>query len=309
MEEIKVNYTPAKFEIIDREGVEQAIKAVAAKYANYLPTAETLTADRKTLAELRKVKESLETERKKQKATIMTPYKELETWLKGAAGPLDAAINGLKNGIDAIEETERENRQLIIMEIIELKSQENELDARLFTEYAREWSAKKGNFTATGNASKNLLDSINFVLEQELRRQQEAAEARKQIAAAAFDNNISDTPYINMLANGRSVGDVLTVMLEEVAKREAEAKRIAEEATERATQQLAQDFGYNDTPREQNAPQAKTKPKEEAQLYEYRLNIDMIFYSTEEKDRFKETMDAAGFAYSHNSFKRFKKQD
>ena len=76
MNEIKVVVQDAIISIEEQAKVEQQVNEIAKKFSNYLPTADTLPADRATRAELRKVTktQSMQTKDKELEAGMRNNY-------------------------------------------------------------------------------------------------------------------------------------------------------------------------------------------------------------------------------------------
>lgn len=161
---------------------------------------------------------------------------------------------------------------------------------------------------------KGTLDSISFAVEQERLKQEEIAKNKNTISNFAFMSNISDTPYLRMLDEGREISYILEIMNEDIVKeksrQEVEQKR-RDEAEEKAKAerqelvnvQLEKDFGCadqsDDNPSYINAlehDEYQSKDEEPAvRAVKYRATIEIEFDSIKEKDNWKEIMESNGF--------------
>lgn len=321
MSEISVAFEPAKIEVLDREKFEEQINNIAEANSNRVVTAETLKDDKSTRAELRKLYKSLNDEKIRIKKEYNKPLSEFETWFKKAVAVLDKAISQIDDGVKEVEFKQKEERKEIVRaELLEL-TKDLELDSRIFEVMVEDW-AKASNFNDY-KPKKTLQDSMSYAVEQERLKQEEIKKNKKNISNFAFMSGISDTPYIRMYDDGKEVSEIIEIMNEDIAKeknrKEAEeAQRKVEEQKrqELVNQQLEKDFnGQVEQPQvQEKVPKEQVLPEEVETTSEtveskkhYRATIEIEFESIEEKDRWKQCMQANGFGdFKAISFEKIK---
>lgn len=230
MNEIKVVVQDAIISIEEQAKVEQQVNEIAKKFSNYLPTADTLPADRATRAELRKVTKSLDDKRKEIKKDFNKPLKEFEEWVKKASKPLADAIDAIDKGIKEIEENERLIRLSAIEAAFKSLAEQSRLDHRIFAQNYENYN-KAANFTANKKLKKGILDEIAVAVDYELQKQQGRKNDIASISELAFERNLATAPYIRDLDAGKNLNEIISDMLNDASKRdEAQAKREAEQA-------------------------------------------------------------------------------
>ena len=321
MSEISVAFEPAKIEVLDREKFEEQINNIAEANSNRVVTAETLKDDKSTRAELRKLYKSLNDEKIRIKKEYNKPLSEFEIWFKKAVSVLDKAISQIDDGVKEVEFKQKEERKEIVRaELLEL-TKDLELDSRIFEVMVEDW-AKASNFNDY-KPKKTLQDSMSYAVELERLKQEEIKKNKKNISNFAFMSGISDTPYIRMYDDGKEVSEILEIMNEDIAKEKArkeaeEAQRKAEEQKrqELVNQQLEKDFNgqveqpqvQEEVPTEQVLPEEVETPSKPAESKKhYRATIEIEFDSIEEKDRWKQCMQANGFGdFKAISFEKIK---
>ena len=230
MNEIVVTVQDAIISIEEREKVEQQVNEIAKKFKNYLPSADTLPADRATRAELRKVTKGLDDKRKEIKKDFNKPLSEFEAWVKKASKPLIDAIDAIDKGIKEIEENERQNRISVIDVAFKEKAKLAGLDYRLFVEKYDNYN-KATNFNQHKQLKKGVLDDIETVIDCELQKQQGRKNDISSISEIALERSLTAEPYIRELDNGKGLNEILQDMLRDAkAQDEARAKREAEQS-------------------------------------------------------------------------------
>ncbi|MBS7578381.1 MULTISPECIES: DUF1351 domain-containing protein [unclassified Enterococcus] len=240
MNEIKVNFKPSIIQIEERDQVEKNINELVKKYKGYEVTADTLTGDRKIRASLNKVLKGIDDKRKEIKNEFNQPLEEFQEWVKKASAPLNDVVANISKGIKELEEHEKELRYSAIKAEFERLATEAELDPRIF-EIKQEW-LKAGNFLKDYKLKKELLDVLIFEVDKEKQRVEEFKKASIAISSMAFDNNLSDSPYLSMLKNGQELTEIITIINSDIQREkikqeaEDECKRIEQEQAELAKQ-------------------------------------------------------------------------
>ena len=265
MNEIKVVVQDAIISIEEQTKVEQQINEIAKKFKNYLPTADTLPADRATRAELRKVTKSLDDKRKEIKKDFNKPLSEFEAWVKKASKPLIDAIDAIDKGIKEIEENERQIRISVIDVTFKEKAKLAGLDYRLFVEKYNSYN-KATNFNQHKQLKKGVLDDIETVIDYELQKQQGRKNDISSISEIALERSLTAEPYIRELDNGKGLNEILQDMLRDAkAQDEARAKREAEQAKRDAEMaQRASEFEAQRLQNSFNVPEDVTEQPKQA---------------------------------------------
>lgn len=265
MNEITVTVQNAIINIEEREKVEQQVNEIAKKFKNYLPSADTLPADRATRAELRKVTKGLDDKRKEIKKDFNKPLSEFEAWVKKASKPLIDAIDAIDKGIKEIEENERQIRISVIDVAFKEKAKLAGLDYRLFVEKYDNYN-KATNFNQHKQLKKGVLDDIETVIDYELQKQQGRKNDIASISEIALERSLTAEPYIRELDNGKGLNEILQDMLRDAkAQDEARAKREAEQAKRDAEMaQRASEFEAQRLQNSFNVPEDVTEQPKQA---------------------------------------------
>ena len=336
MEEIKVDYTPAKIEIIDRENFEKNINAVVTKYKDYIITEDTFSDGKKDRAELNKFIKSLDDNRKEIKKQYNAPLNEFETWFKLAVEPLKKVITKIDDGIKNVENQRREKMKVSVRAELDRLAKEVGLDGRIFE--AKYEYLKVANFTDKFEIKKVLQDELEYAVEKELQIQQKYAADKQAITELAFENNTNANPYIRKLDEGVDLAVIINLLTADIkAEKEAQEQReranaererkLQEQAQELATKKLEKDFGVGDVaeglqdgsvkiiagcnPGENlaSATEEYYKQIEEEQKtqqvnspYPARLTISVDFDDEEQKEFFKSFLNDNGFMWKVKEF-------
>lgn len=306
MEEIKVNYTPAVIQIDDRTGFENYIVEVAKKYDGYIVTAETFKQDKAVRADLNRLIKQIDDNRKTVKRDFNQPLNEFETWLKSAVEPLTSAINVIDTGIKELEEMNRIYRVNALENVLAEKADAYTLDIRLFNDKIQEWAKKATNFTKDFAVKQSVIEEMDFLVEKECRIREEREKNRSIISTFAFDNNLSDTPYLRLLEEGKEVNEVLEILHSDTQREKERAELLqAEQARKQAEQQEQVSAHFEkEFLGAQEPPQApQQEQQEQSGLYPAQLSIAITLTSEADKERFKQLLLANGFAYDVLSFR------
>lgn len=111
--QVKVIQTPGRIDA-NFEEIEAALKVQMQAYAELEVTEDNLTERKADVATLRKIREAVETERKRVKKDFDAPLKEFEAKVKNITGILDTEINRIVQEMDVFEQKRRaEKRQHI----------------------------------------------------------------------------------------------------------------------------------------------------------------------------------------------------
>ena len=236
---IKVDFTPAVIEV-DREGIEAMVTDAVAKYSNQEVTTESYKEVFEERTTYNKLKEGLETERKKVKTAINQPYKDFEKWYKDKVlTPLDKVTADMTEGLNAIDEHERLLRVDVVRATFESKCTEAGLDKDCFDTKYDEYSLKKHFKAGKFELKKTALDEIDALVLAEYDAVEQFKENKQAIQDQAQEYDLPVDGYIRHLEDGKSLVDVLKLMKsdrdavvlrkqQQEAQAKAEAERLAE---------------------------------------------------------------------------------
>lgn len=295
---IKVDYQAATINIPQKQKFEQYVNDLVLKYQGFVVDGNNLTAARSTRAEINKVLNEIDTQRKDVKRAYNEPLKTFEAWVKQATSSLSDVKNTIDEAIKAQEQAEQIQRVKVVRNLIHEAVADTQIDERIFTESVEDW-AKNANFNKDFKPRKVLVESIQFEVDKELERQAERERNVSAIAKFAFGNNIPDGAYIRMLDNGESVADILNVMQADIKKEQDRQAYIAKQAADAAQATEIAEV-------EPKTPEKLIKPTEAvtsdisdtvaSDFVTYRAKIELDFESVEAKDHWKQVMANNGFS-------------
>lgn len=309
MQELQVKITQAQVEIIDREKFEQNINEVVTKYQNYTVTASTIKDDKQVLANLRKLDKQVSDERIRNKKLLSEPADEFDKYIKQAIQPLKDIIDKIDTDVKEFETHQKMVRLDTVKAYISNKSAEYMIDPRVFDEKATEY-IKASDFMADGmTLKKATMKSLDDMVTFEFQKQQELEKSKSAISGLCAEYGMTDSPYIRMLR------DLTLAEVFEQIKADYAFQREKQEL-ERARQELEQasQLKSTETPKfdpetgeildSEQIPQNETKALREAEnslkRYTQKMTVEVYLVDTSEKDRFKSTLEQAGFKVKHN---------
>lgn len=319
MQELQAKVTQAQVEIIDREKFEQGIADVVAKYANYTVTAGTIKDDKKTLAELRKLKKQISDERIKIKRELSQSADEFDKYIKDTSEPMDKVIDKIATDVKAFEEHQKAVRLDTVKSYLANKAAEYMLDPRLFDEKALEY-IKASDFMADGVTLKKVtMKSLEDMVTFEFQNQQEYEKAKAAISGQCAEYGMTDLLYLRMLQD-MSLAEVLEQIKSDYLfkKQKEEAERVRREReqqlAEQQRKQQEQAQKASDAPQvdpetgeildggdlSQNNQNALRGAENEPKLYTQKMTLEVYFEDTADKDRFKAGLSQLGFEHKQN---------
>ncbi|TYC49935.1 DUF1351 domain-containing protein [Weissella muntiaci] len=297
VEMINVDYQAATINIPQKQKFEQYVNDLVLKYQDFAVDSNNLTAARSTRAEINKVLNEIDTQRKDVKRAYNEPLKTFENWVKQATSALSDVKNTIDEGIKVQEHAEQVQRVQVVRDLIHEAVTDTQIDERIFTESIEDW-AKNINFNKDFKPKKVLVESIQFEVDKELERQAEREKDVSAIANFAFSNNIPDSAYIRMLDNGESFANILLVMQSDVQKERDRQAYIAKQAAESAQENETEEVAPKTPEKLLKTTGAVTSDISDvtSEYATYRAKIELDFESVEEKDRWKQVMADNGFA-------------
>ena len=319
MQELQVKVTQAQVEIIDREKFEQGIADVVAKYANYTVTAGTIKDDKKTLAELRKLKKQISDERIKIKRELSQSADEFDKYIKDTSEPMDEIINKIAQDVKDFEEHQKAVRLDTVKGYIANKAAEYMLDPRIFDSKALDY-IKAGDFMADGvTLKKATMKSLDDMVTFEFQNQQEYEKAKAAISGQCAEYGMTDLHYLRMLQD-MSLAEVLEQIKSDYLfqKQKEEAERVRrereQELAEQRRKEQVQAQKASEAPQvdpetgeileDRDLSQSQDKPLKTAEnsskRYTQKMTLEVYFEDTANKDRFKAGLSQLGFEFKRN---------
>lgn len=309
MQELQVKITQAQVEIIDREKFEQNINEVVTKYQNYTVTASTIKDDKQVLANLRKLDKQVSDERIRNKKLLSEPADEFDKYIKQAIQPLKDIIDKIDTDVKEFEAHQKMIRMDTVKAYISNKSAEYMIDPRIFDEKATEY-IKASDFMADGmTLKKATMKSLDDMVTFEFQKQQELEKSKSAISGLCAEYGMTDSPYIRMLRD-LTLAEVFEQIKADYAfqkeKQELErAKQELEQASQpKSTETPKFDPETGEILDGEQIPQNETNELRGAEnslkRYTQKMTVEVYLVDTADKDRFKATLEQAGFVVKHN---------
>lgn len=323
MQELQVKITQAQVEIVDREKFEQNINEIVTKYQNYTVTASTIKDDKQVLANLRKLDKQVSDERIRNKKLLSEPADEFDKYIKQAIQPLKDIIEKIDVDVKEFENHQKMVRLDTVKAYLANKSAEYMLDPRVFDEKATEY-IKASDFMADGmTLKKATMKSLDDMVTFEYQKQQEFEKAKSAISGLCAEYGMTDSPYIRQLKDLTLAEVFEQIKADYEFEKQKEELRQAQERAERANQELLaaqqtkpqeQAPKSTETPNfdpetgeildggelSQNKPNALRGAENGSKRYTQKMTIEVYLVDTADKDRFKATLEQAGFKFKEN---------
>lgn len=309
MQELQVKITQAQVEIIDREKFEQNINEVVTKYQNYTVTASTIKDDKQVLANLRKLDKQVSDERIRNKKLLSEPADEFDKYIKQAIQPLKDIIDKIDTDVKEFEAHQKMVRLDTVKAYISNKSAEYMLDPRVFDEKATEY-IKASDFMADGmTLKKATMKSLDDMVTFEFQKQQELEKSKSAISGLCAEYGMTDSPYIRMLRD-LTLAEVFEQIKADYAfQREKQELERARQELEQASQPKSTETPKFDPETgeildggelSQNETKALREGENSLKRYTQKMTVEVYLVDTADKDRFKATLEQAGFVVKHN---------
>ena len=309
MQELQVKITQAQVEIIDREKFEQNINEVVTKYQNYTVTASTIKDDKQVLANLRKLDKQVSDERIRNKKILSEPADEFDKYIKQAIQPLKDIINKIDVDVKEFEAHQKMVRLDTVKAYISNKSAEYMIDPRVFDEKATEY-IKASDFMADGmTLKKATMKSLDDMVTFEFQKQQELEKSMSAISGLCAEYGMTDSPYIRMLRD-LTLAEVFEQIKADYAfqKQKQELERARQELEQASQPKSTETPKFDPETGEildgeelsQNETNALREAENGLKRYTQKMTVEVYLVDTAEKDRFKATLEQAGFKVKHN---------
>lgn len=323
MQELQVKITQAQVEIIDREKFEQNINEVVTMYKDYTVTASTIKDDKQQLANLRKLVKQISDERIKDKKILSKTADEFDDYIKKVVQPLNDIITKIDTDVKEFEAHQKMVRLDTVKAYISNKSAEYMIDPRVFDGKATEY-IKASDFMADGmTLKKATMKSLDDMVTFEFQKQQELEKSKSAISGLCAEYGMTDSPYIRMLRDLTLAEVFEQIKADYEFEKQKEELRQAQERAERANQEL---LAAQQTKQQEQAPKSTETPnfdtetgeildgeqipknepnalrgaENDLKRYTQKMTLEVYFVDTAEKDRFKATLEQAGFKFKEN---------
>ena len=244
MEELKVTQQQGIISA-NLDEIEAEIKQQMKDYEDYVVSADSIKSDKKTLADLRKLKTSLDDSRKEVKKAWLAPYEQFEERCKSVIALVDAPINLINSQIKMFEE----EKKLEKVEHIKELYAENIQDLERFLPFEKVMEANPKWTNASTKDSDITYDLSGMILK--VKNDLTAIQAlNSEIEQEVIDCYVNFGNDLSMAIQRNSQYLADKQKLEEKAK--AEAERKAQEEAEKA--QNVEEVVQNDVQNVEETP-------------------------------------------------------
>lgn len=109
-QKVQVNYTPAKVDVVGLANLKQAVDQVCKTYSGLVVTADSYKQDKKTAAELNKLKKALNDRKIEIKKQATKEVDQFADEVKAMTSELDGVVSQIRAGINAYDEKAKAER-------------------------------------------------------------------------------------------------------------------------------------------------------------------------------------------------------
>lgn len=231
-EDFPINFKPAEVSFPGYQDLKAKVDELAKGWDTYVVTPKSYPYDKKTKAELNRIRKALNDRRKEITKQASQPIDEFTALIKGLDLEIKEAVDHINEGIKVFDEKARKDKhQQNLIRLGEIATEYGVALQKL--EYNPKWDNKSTSWKTIEEEARQQFEAI---LEQEKARK----EAEQVIANKANDYSkpaMTASPYLQML-DYKSLPDVLTQMdndhkyLIEQAKQQEENRKKAVQALE-----------------------------------------------------------------------------
>lgn len=246
LENIQINFEPAKVAFSDFGAFKAGIEQAVAKYGTFDLEVNTIEEVKQARTDLNKLSQSLEDRRKEVKSKINEPYAEFEKAYKAPYSKLKGLIDSLKEQIDGYEENQKALRKDAVSNWFKEKAIEGNLNPDIFEQYL-------DGYTNSGQFKKDsfqLLKKTEAELEEivlaELQKQNQKDQDISIISSQCATHNIGPATYIRAYESGQTLAEVLDSITADIEsaklfKERQEAQKRAEEERKAEIERMAKE--------------------------------------------------------------------
>lgn len=297
LEDIQINFEPAKVAFSDFGAFEAGIEQAIAKYGTFDLEVNTIEEVKQARTDLNKLSESLEKRRKEIKGKINEPYAEFEKSYKAPYSKLKGLIDNLKQQIDGYEENQKALRKDTVRNWFKQKAIEGNLNPEIFEQYLDDYT-KAGQFKKDSfQLLKKTETELETIVMNELQKQNQKDQDISIISSQCAAHNIGPATYIRAYESGQPLAEVLDSITADIesaklfkerqeaqkraeAERKAEIERIAKEQAEASIKAYDAETGEV----------IEDEPKPEPANDKYVTTIK-FWFDLEQAKQFKEWLD------------------
>ena len=251
MEEIRVNVEQKNGVIgFNFEEIKEKLNSELEIYKNMIFTEDSKAEAKKTIANLIKLKKSVNDKKLEVKKSFMIPYTNFEEQVKELDRMIDEPINFINNQVEEFERKRIEEKKLLISDIYTELMKDHE-EAAAYLSLQRIYDSKWENATTTKKAITEAIAERFDHVEKDL------------VIIRSMKSEFEDKG-VERYKDHLELSDAIEVMnryqkqKEEILHRqEEEAKRKAEEETRNATESAPVNISITETPVKQTAPEEK----------------------------------------------------
>lgn len=244
LENIQINFEPAKVAFSDFGAFEAGIEQAIAKYGTFDLEVNTIEEVKQARTDLNKLSKSLEDRRKEIKGKINEPYAEFEKAYKAPYNKLKGLIDTLKQQIDGYEENQKALRKDAVRNWFKQKAIEGNLNPEIFEQYLDSYTNagqfKKDSFQLL----KKTEAELEAIVLAELQKQNQKDQDISIISSQCATHNIGPATYIRAYESGQTLAEVLDSITKDIesaklAKEQKEARERAEAERKEEIERIA----------------------------------------------------------------------
>ena len=296
LDNIQINFEPAKVAFSDFGAFEAGIEQAIAKYGTFDLEINTIEEVKQARTDLNKL--SLEDRRKEIKGKINEPYAEFEKAYKAPYNKLKDLIDTLKQQIDGYEDAQKELRQDAVRNWFKEKAIEGNLNPEIFEQYLVSFT-KAGQFKKDSfQLLKKTETELEAIVLAELQKQNQKDQDISIISSQCATHNIGPATYIRAYESGQALADVLDSITADVEsaklfKERQEAQKRAEEELKEEIKRMAKEQAeasikaYDAETGEVIEDESKPEPKSDKYVTTIKFWFDL-----KQAKQFKEWLDA-----------------
>lgn len=298
LENIQINFEPAKVAFRDFGAFEAGIEQAVAKYGTFDLEVNTIEEVKQARTDLNKLSKSLEDRRKEIKGKINEPYAEFEKTYKAPYNKLKGLIDTLKQQIDSYEENQKALRKDAVRNWFKQKAIDGNLNPEIFEQYLDGYTNagqfKKDSFQLL----KKTEAELEAIVMNELQKQNQKDQDISIISNQCATHNIGPAAYIRAYESGQTLAEVIDSITKDIEsarlfKEQQEARKRAEEERKAEIERIAKEQAEASI----KAYDAETgeviedEPKSEPVSDKYVTTIK-FWFDLEQAKQFKEWLDA-----------------
>lgn len=225
--QFKANFVPSEITIVNEAQLKELVDKTAEYYSSLKFSDENITEAKEARADLNKVFQLLESERKKVKGAYNEPLDVFEEKMKAYAKQVKDVSDSINGSIKAFEDEEKLKRQEALQLVVDEMLPNYELDADEF-EIKSQWLNKTA-FTKKGELAKKTLqeigDSMTLISKEKKRIEGEQAVIRNYAKAV----NLDPDSWVHLIEYGKTAPEIMREMDQKLAeKREREKQAQAQ---------------------------------------------------------------------------------